>query len=324
MSGSEMKIMWVFIALTGISLWFIPDTLSHFSGGHSFYNIDPNGSQVPCNKCHGDIQMEIHTGFIHNNFTCQDCHRIQKGVQYASGDNAYERIIYVNVTGPSNIQYRVLATTLQNFQIGNFPKSILGETTIDQWAEAGNDLVQFRNINNQYAGSMSPGETGILYNYAYANETNTYYNGAPKDTNTITQNQALDTRMINVNPNQYGSDNLFGAGSRVITPGTLAHVSTTTLCAECHSNYLNNTPDTIHEAFIRYGMEQNTNDNCIACHTSTAVSISWARPSTIGIETKSDGYNITINQTYPAFVKRMDTFGNRSGDVIAVSNVTVI
>jgi len=63
--------------------------------------MNPVGSQVPCNKCHGDIALELHTGFIHNNFTCSDCHRIQKGVQFASGDDAYERLIYINVTGPS-------------------------------------------------------------------------------------------------------------------------------------------------------------------------------------------------------------------------------
>jgi len=324
MNGSEMKIMWVLLALAGISLWYIPNTLSLFSGQHSFYNIDPNGSQVPCNKCHGDIQLEIHTGFIHNNFTCVDCHRVQKGVQYASGDDAYERLLYINVTGPANIQYRVLATTLQNFQIGNFPKSIAGETTIDQWAAAGNDFLELRDVNNRYAGNMTLGETGILYNFANANEISTYYNGAPKDTNNVTHYQTLDTRMINVDPNQYGSDDLTGAGSRVITPGTLAHASSTIQCAECHSDYLTSMPDTIHEAFIKYGMEHNTSDNCIACHTSTAVSINWTRPSAIAIETSSDGNNITINQTYPAIMIRIETFGNRSGDVIAVSNVTVI
>ena len=104
MSGSDMKLVWVLLALAGISIWLIPNTLSIFSGGHSFYNIDPVGSQVPCSKCHGDIDLQIHTGFIHNNFTCSDCHRVQKGVQYASGDNAYERLIYINVTGPSSVE----------------------------------------------------------------------------------------------------------------------------------------------------------------------------------------------------------------------------
>ncbi len=321
-----MKLLWVLFVMVGISLWYIPNTLSFFSGQHSYYNLDANGSQVPCQKCHGDIQMEVHTGFIHNNFTCSDCHRVQKGVQYASGDDAYERILYINVTplSTTNIQYRVLATTLGNLQRGNFPNSILGETTIDQWAAAGNDQAQFRDVNNQYAGNMTPGETGVLYNYVYANETAAYYNGAPIDTNPSTQYQALDPRKISVNPYPYGMDNLTGAGSRVITPGTLAHAASTIQCADCHSQFLSSTPDTIHEAFIKYGMEQNTSDNCIACHTAIPVSINWTRPAAISIDTLSDGYNITINGTRTAYWARIETFGNQSGDAIAVSNVTVI
>ncbi len=321
-----MKLLWVLFALIGISLWYIPNTVSLFSGGHGFYNIDATGSQIPCQKCHGDIQMEVHTGFIHSNFTCSECHRVQKGVQYASGDDAYERILYINVTplNTTNIRYRVLATTIANLQSGNFPTSIPGETTIDQWASAGNDQAQLRDSNNQYAGNMTAGESGVLYNYAYANETSAYYNGAPKDLNASTQNLILDTRKINVNPDQYGSDDLTGAGSRVITPGTLAHASSTVQCADCHSQFLTSTPDTIHEAFIKYGMEQNTSDNCIACHTATAVSINWTRPAAISIDTVSDGYNITINGTRTAYKARIETFGNQSGDAIAVSNVTVI
>jgi hypothetical protein len=319
-----MKLLWVLLALGGISIWLIPNTLSLFGGQHTFYNIDPNGSQVPCNKCHGDIQMELHTGFIHNNFTCADCHRVQKGVQYASGDDAYERLLYINVTGPSNIRYRVLATTIRNYQRGNFPKSIPGEITIDQWAAAGKDEMQFRDVNGQYAGNMTPGDTGILYNYQNESEISTYINGITKDTDIVTRIATLDPRKIKVNPDSSGSDNLMGAGSKVITPGTLAHASSTILCAECHSEYLNKTPDTIHEAFIRYGMEHSTNDNCIACHTSTAVSINWTRPSTIAFETNSNGNNITIYNTYPTKPVRIETFGNRSADAIAVSGVTVI
>jgi hypothetical protein len=318
-----MKLMWVLIALGGISIWFIPNTLSLFSGQHSFYNIDPLGSQVPCIKCHGDIAMELHTGNIHQNFTCSDCHRVQKGVQYASGDNAYERLIFKNVTGPASIRYRILATTIQNYQSGNFPKSISGEITIDQWAQAGNDNTELRSDGN-YSGNMTTGDTGVLYNFANETEISTYLNGIPIDTNTTTKNTALYPRMIQVNPDPYGSDNLTGAGSKVITSGTLAHSATTVKCVDCHSEYLNNTPDEIHEAFLKYGMEQNSNDNCVACHTSTAISINWTRPSTIAFETNSDGTNITINRTYMTKPVRIETFGTQSADVFAVSNATVI
>jgi hypothetical protein len=267
--------------------------------------------------------MELHTGNIHQNFTCSDCHRVQKGVQYASGDDAYERLIFKNVTGPASIRHRVLATTIQNYQSGNFPKSISGEITLDQWADAGNDEKEFRSDGN-YSGNMTPGDTGVLYNFANETEIPTYLNGIPMDTNTTTKNTALNARMIQMNPDPYGSDNLTGAGSKVITSGTLAHAASTVKCVDCHSEYLNNTPDEIHEAFLKYGMEQNTNDNCISCHTSTAISINWTRPSTIAFETNSDGNNITINRTYMTKPVRIETFGTQSADAFAVSNATII
>ncbi len=184
--------MWVLLALVGISLWYIPNTVSLLSGQHRFYTHDDNLS--PCKKCHGDVSLEIHTGFLHSNFTCSDCHRVQKNVQYANAS----------------------------------------------------------------------------------------------------------------------------------APGMMAHAASTVRCADCHFEYLNNTPDTIHEAFISYGMEHNTSDNCIACHTSIAVSINWSRPNAINIETVSDGNSITIARTFKSGRTRIETFGNRSGDAIAVSNVTVI
>jgi formate-dependent nitrite reductase cytochrome c552 subunit len=171
---------------------------------------------------------------------------------------------------------------------------------------------------------MTTGDTGVLYNFANETEISTYLNGIPIDTNTTTKNTALYPRMIQVNPDPYGSDNLTGAGSKVITSGTLAHSATTVKCVDCHSEYLNNTPDEIHEAFLKYGMEQNSNDNCVACHTSTAISINWTRPSTIAFETNSDGTNITINRTYMTKPVRIETFGTQSADVFAVSNATVI
>ncbi|HEY9245651.1 MAG TPA: hypothetical protein VIO11_02280 [Candidatus Methanoperedens sp.] len=189
-----MKAMLVLFAFAGVALWYIPNSISIFSGQHNYYQLDDNMSQIPCTKCHGDISMEVHTGFIHNNFTCSDCHRVQKSVQYA------------NAT----------------------------------------------------------------------------------------------------------------------TPGTLAHAASIVRCEDCHSEYLNNTPDSIHEAFIRYGMEHNTSDNCIACHTSIAVSINWTRPDTRVIETISNGQIINVSRTYRSNMTGVETFGNTSGDVFAVSNVRVI
>lgn len=193
-----MKLIWILLILIGLLLWYIPNTISLFSGQHSYYNIDDNGSQIPCQKCHGDIKVELHTSYTHNNFTCEDCHRIQTGVQYASGDG-----------------------------IGN------------------------------------------------------------------------------------------------TTPGMMAHAASLVNCTECHSG-VNSTSDVIHNAFIRYGVENGINDSCIACHTSTAISINWTRPGAVGIDTVSDGTINTIVRVYVPYRENLETFGNQPGDVLAVSNVTVI
>jgi hypothetical protein len=300
-----MKNFLIFLALGGISMWFIFNTYSLFNAQHSFINIDPVGSQIECRKCHGDIDMEIHSGSIHSNLTCSDCHRIQKNIQFASGDDAYARLIYVNAT--ANIPNRVLATTLQNYQRGNFPESISGEITIDQWAEGGNDDVQFRDGNNEYRGNMTAGETGILYIFDNGTEMPTYIDGVPRDEDELTKYEALDIRIIKPDIDPNGSDNLTGAGSRMTTSGTSAHAASTILCADCHSEYLNNTPDTVHEVFMKSG--NNTNNNCIACHTSTGVSINWTRPSLLVIETTSNGSNIMINNTYLTENKTIVTSG---------------
>ena len=315
---NNMKFILIVLALSGVSLLYIPSTISLFSGGHSYYNIDPIGNQIPCQKCHADIQMEIHNGFKHNDLKCEDCHRTKKGVQYASGDDSYERMLYINVTGPAKINYRVLATTIQNYQQGNFPKSISGEISIDQWAIAGNDIIELRNTNDQYSGNMTAGDTGILYNYADVSNIPAYNEDAtPKDTDNATKYSGLDTRKIKVNSDPYGVDDLTGAGSREVTPGTLAHASTTILCAECHQDYLNTHPDTVHDSFINYSMENNVNDACIACHTSVAVSIKWTKPSAISINTESDGFYMKITDTNDIFPREVETFGNQSGDLYA-------
>jgi hypothetical protein len=319
-----MKFLWIVLVLSGISLFYIPNTASIFSGGHSYYNIDPIGNQIPCQKCHADIQNEMHNSFKHKDLKCEDCHRAQKGVQYASGDDAYERMLYVNVTGPAIIKYRVLVTTIQNYQQGNFPKSISGEISIDQWALDGNDAIELRNANDKYLGNMTPGDTGIFYNYADVSKIPLYYeDGTPKDTDNTTKYSGLDTRKIKVNSDPYGADVLTGAGSREVTPGTLAHASTTILCAECHQEYLNNNPDTVHESLINYSIENNVNDACIACHTSTAVSINWKRPSAMGINTVSNGLEMKITDTTDIFPIQVETFGNQSGDIYAVSELAL-
>ena len=64
------------IALLAIGMYFIPTTLSLFSGQHTFVN----GTEVSCRKCHEDIYIQVlaegQTDIPHQSLTsCQTCHR---------------------------------------------------------------------------------------------------------------------------------------------------------------------------------------------------------------------------------------------------------
>lgn len=76
-SGVSKKTVFLLIALLTIGMYFLPTTLSLFSGQHTFIN----GTEVSCRKCHEDIYSQIAdaptgsphlSGFADN---CNGCHR---------------------------------------------------------------------------------------------------------------------------------------------------------------------------------------------------------------------------------------------------------
>lgn len=74
------KILALTVALMGIVLWNMPNTISTSAGEHSYGN-----ASSMCEKCHLDINIELHTGTdAHNNFTCASCHRTESSVTYQS------------------------------------------------------------------------------------------------------------------------------------------------------------------------------------------------------------------------------------------------
>lgn len=90
------KIALVVIAIVAIGIFALPSTVSLFSGQHTWYNLNDQGNQVPCEKCHADINDEMisddngHTSLAGPG--C-DCHRVnstqvQKPTGVASGDDS--------------------------------------------------------------------------------------------------------------------------------------------------------------------------------------------------------------------------------------------
>ncbi len=90
------KIALLAIAIVAIGIFALPSTVSLFSGQHSWYGLDDPGNQVPCEKCHADINDEMISGDngVHTTLAgpgC-DCHRVNAtasrfGGNYASGDD---------------------------------------------------------------------------------------------------------------------------------------------------------------------------------------------------------------------------------------------
>ncbi len=234
------------IALVGIGVFALPSTVALFSGQHSFYNIDATGNQIPCVKCHGDVKAELSaSGYSnttgtpgpHANFKCEYCHRAEAG--QASGDDAYASLSYGNIT---------LVTTVWNFENGNFPRQIVYQTGMNTSNWNGNIWMNqtlnqpFTNqlgANNAYVGSLSSGSTskpavaGTIYTYSRASEVATEVNGTPIDTNPNTSTTAFNANAVTWYANN-GSANLYGAGSKVVTPGSQYHAASLVSCLECH------------------------------------------------------------------------------------------
>ena len=64
----------------------MPNTVSIFSGQHSWYDIDPDNSDIPCIKCHTDVKDEMDESGVHKVFNCVWCHRSPFSNQtFASG-----------------------------------------------------------------------------------------------------------------------------------------------------------------------------------------------------------------------------------------------
>jgi hypothetical protein len=89
------KIALLAIAIVAIGIFALPSTVSLLSGQHTWYDLSGEGNDLPCEKCHADINDEMISGDngVHTTLAgpgC-DCHRVNAtasrfGGNYASGD----------------------------------------------------------------------------------------------------------------------------------------------------------------------------------------------------------------------------------------------
>ena len=76
-------------AIISIGILVLPSTTALFSGQHTWYDLSGDESQVPCMKCHGDINAEMidSENGVHTTLASPgcDCHRVS-GTGVADGD----------------------------------------------------------------------------------------------------------------------------------------------------------------------------------------------------------------------------------------------
>ena len=61
------KLVLVAVAIVAVGIFALPSTVSLFSGQHTWYNLNEQGNQLPCTKCHQDIQDEMMSTGVNGN-----------------------------------------------------------------------------------------------------------------------------------------------------------------------------------------------------------------------------------------------------------------
>ncbi len=91
------KLMLILVTLLAAGVYLLPSTISLFAGQHLWYDVDLEGNQIPCQKCHADIIDELNLGLYHkgngtpnvaDDQDCVFCHRVNSSVTYARGDGS--------------------------------------------------------------------------------------------------------------------------------------------------------------------------------------------------------------------------------------------
>ncbi len=96
----SQKIVLLTVAIVVVGIFALPGTVSLFSGQHSWYDLSGGPNEVPCEKCHAEIEDEMQSSEngAHGNLTCAMCHRTPftdytygsgEGGSYTAGEEAH-------------------------------------------------------------------------------------------------------------------------------------------------------------------------------------------------------------------------------------------
>ncbi len=82
------KALLITIIAFALGVLVLPSTLSIFAGEHYWYNLSGSENDVPCEKCHADVYEELQLS-AHRDLRCEDCHRANRSITYASVSGTY-------------------------------------------------------------------------------------------------------------------------------------------------------------------------------------------------------------------------------------------
>jgi hypothetical protein len=89
MSPKSGKVALLLVAIVATGIFALPSTVSLFSGQHTWYDLSAGANDVPCEKCHAEIEDEMQSDAngAHRYLTCAMCHRTPfTNYTYGSGE----------------------------------------------------------------------------------------------------------------------------------------------------------------------------------------------------------------------------------------------
>ncbi len=279
------KLMLMLVAVLAVGIFALPSTVAMFGGQHSWYNLEPDGNDVPCGKCHADIYDELYNSVgPHDEMECWYCHRTSNltGYTYASGDGT-----------------------------GSLP----GEE-----AHAAS-TVECMACHEGFLNTTDSLRCGDCHTGGYADDAPMSIH--PQEWNLNGDSFCIDCHLDYDDANKFGTTHMgvinLKAGGFNLTvdrPGGSGN-NLDTGSKAAHMDFVN---DSIYQSDLMEG----ANEACITCHTHTAIDINWTHAYKMSLDarqTSAGVWDVSNFRTEGSY--NVTTYGNMSGDTVGATDPVI-
>ncbi|VVB96261.1 Cytochrome c7 c [uncultured archaeon] len=251
-------IMLLSVAVVAIGLFAMPNTVSIFTGQHTWKNITEIASDNGCRKCHEDVYEETHGAFnqVHwrlpgtkgsqDVFSCQECHNVTNVSAYFQ-------------SGIVNTSEAHAATTIACLSCHSGLKGL----------KAGGNVC-FSCHNGAFRPTVSGSQQFPMHALAYK-----YGMGHPEDdpVRSCAQCHRVTSTYTDTGDIEAKKDNVF---IKLVN-------ATITGADEAHTTYYYQSKYPDNQTTIKL---KDANSACLGCHSHAGVNVTWRR---------SIGYEMTVN-----------------------------